>query len=212
MRCSESAENHVVHMCGGQNRRLQFALGVSCLLHALVYAHYCGVLMEGINADAAGSRPAPLHISLSMTGGGSSSDSPHLPDLADTSFSSNTGAVDAPPRVPEAGDELTNATADGDGKLPADERYYTRDMLNQPAQPISDIRMPPELLPLIPPRLLLELWIDKHGSVRKVLPIKPVQVSSSILRSFDALRFTPASRNGLPVNSRKMIELAIDGP
>lgn len=208
----EPAGNHVVHAGSRQNRRLQLALVVSCLLHALVYAHYRSASVEGVDADAAGRRRAALHISLSATDGGSPSDSPHLPALAETSFPSNPGAVVASLQAPDAGDKLAGATVDGDGKLPADEPYYARDMLNRTAQPISDIRLPPELLPLIPSRLLLELWIDKHGSVRKALPIKPVEVSPAVLRSFDALRFTPASRNGSPVNSRKLIELAVDGP
>ncbi len=212
MHWSEPAGNRVVCTSGRQNRRLQLALGVSCLLHALVYAHYRGASVEGIDADAAGSRRAALQVSLPMTAGVSPSDSQHLLNLANTSFSSNTGAVVASSQAPTAGDKLAGTTADGDGTLPADEPYYTRDMLDRSAQPISDIRLPPELLPLIPPRLLLELWIDRHGSVRKVLPIKPVQVSPAVLRSFDALRFIPASRNGLPVNSRKLIELAVDGP
>jgi hypothetical protein len=212
MHCSKPAENHVVHAYGRQSRRLQFALGVSCLLHALVYVHYRGALIEDIDADAAASRRAAPHISLFLTGGASPSNSPHLPDLADTSFSSSASTVVARPRAPEAGDESAGATADGDGKFPPDEPYYTRDMLNRSAQPISDIRLPPELLPLIPHQLLLELWIDRHGGVRKVVPIKPVQVSPAILRGFNAFRFIPASRNGLPVNSRKLVELAVDGP
>lgn len=196
MRWPAPAGNHVTHARDEQNRRLQFALGVSFLLHALVYAHYRGASVESIHPDATGSRRAALHLSLPTTGGASLYDSPRF----------------ASPQALVAGDELAGTTVDGAGKSPADEPYYTRDMLNRPAQPISDIRLPPELLPLIPPQLLLELWIDKHGVVRRVLPIKPVQVSPAVLRSFDALRFTPASRNGLPVNSRKLIELAIDGP
>jgi hypothetical protein len=212
MRCFALAGNRVADARGGKHRRLQFALGVSCLLHALVYAHYRCALVEDIDADAAVSRRAASHVSLFLNGGASSSNSPHLPDLADTSFSPSTSTAVARQRVPEAGDESAGASAEGDGKFLPDEPYYTRDMLNRSAQPISDIRLPPELLPLIPRQLLLELWIDRHGTVRKVVPIKPVQVSPAILRGFNAFRFIPASRNGLPVNSRKLIELVIDGP
>jgi len=202
----------MVAAAGRKNRRMSLALAVSCLIHALVYVHYHGASMKGFGADAADGRRATLHITLSVTGGGSPSNTPHLlPDVADTSLSSNTDAIAAAVRVLEAGDKWAGATADGDRKLPPDEPYYTRDMLNRPAQLISDIRLSPEILSLVPPRLLLELWIDKHGSVRSVLPVKPDQVSPAILRSFEALRFIPASRDGSPVNSRKLIELAIDG-
>jgi hypothetical protein len=207
---SDLSGNHFARASNRQNRCLQFALGLSCLLHALVYVHYRGVPVEGI--DDAGSRRAAIHISLAAPANASPSDPSRFPDFTNTSFPSNAGAVADYRQAPEVRDKSVAATIDGKKKLPAGEPYYTRDMLSRSAQPISDIEIAPELLPLIPPQLLLELWIDKHGSVRKVLPIKPVQVSPSILRSFDALRFTPASRNGLPVNSRKLIELAVDGP
>jgi hypothetical protein len=205
------AGNQLIPAGVRQNRRLQLALAISCLLHALVYVHYRSASMEDIDLDAADSRHTALNITLPVTDGGSSSEAPHLPDLADASHSSNVAAIAVSAQVPEAGDKWAGATTDGDGKLPPDEPYYTRDMLNRPAQPISDIRLTPEMLPLTPPRLLLELWIDKHGSVRSVLPLKPDQVSPAVLRSFEVLRFIPASRDGLPVISRKLIELALDG-
>lgn len=214
VRGSDSAGNHFALVSNRQNRRLQFALGLSCLLHALVYAQYRSTSVQGIASEEAGSRRAAIHISLAASAHASPSDPSHLhlPDFTSTSFPSNAGAVADYRQAPEVSDKSVAAAIDSKSKLPTGEPYYTRDMLSRPAQPISGIEIAPELLSLIRSRLLLELWIDKHGIVRKVLSIDPVQVSPAIIRRFEAIRFTPASRKGLPVNSRKLIELAVDGP
>jgi hypothetical protein len=118
----------------------------------------------------------------------------------------------APADAHEAAQTLNDKSAASAAHV--DEPYYTLDMLDSAAQPASDFSIAPALLAAVRTRLLLEFWIDKSGVVRKLQVIEPAETQDEVAAMIDSLRavrFSPAIRDGMPVNSRKLVELAPDG-
>lgn len=194
---------------------MYIATALSCVLHVVVYAHYRGACPGSIEPGDAGRRREAIHVSLSVPAGGKPAGRLRSQDFREPVAPAHIDSSDAR-KQQRARHEKSIAASPGTHAGPhPDEPYYTLDMLDRSARPMSGIDIAAGLLSSIRSRLLLELWIDRSGDVRKVQLIEPARTSEAlqpVIRSLQAIRFLPAVRGGLPVNSRKFVELAVDGP
>lgn len=91
------------------------------------------------------------------------------------------------------------------------ERYFRFEELSTSAVPLSDFIIP--IKAALPTRInaRVEVYVGRDGMVQvvKVLLINIPSFTEDLKKAIFAARFTPATRNGFPVNSVKAMELSI---
>jgi hypothetical protein len=191
-------------------RRVSVAVMLSGLLHALASMHCFGAGSFTAAQQAEHQRQVMsvgFAVSL-VTSAANEGGPPRLQNAASAVLEPHAAPVKAPEATQTLNDKLVVSSAQ------VDDPYYTLDMLDSAAQPMADFDIAPALLNSIQTRLLLEFWIDRNGEVRELRVIEPAGTRrdvTAIMASLRTVRFRPAMRGGMPVNSRKLVELATDG-
>ena len=99
--------------------------------------------------------------------------------------------------------------------VPTPERWYEAVELDRRAQPLSPVELayPADLagMSAAPAKVRLRLFIDERGALRKL----EVETSGprpafdeAAIRAWEAVRFSPAVKGGVPVKSQKLLEVA----
>ncbi len=176
-------------------RRLGVALGLSLLAHALIAADWGGFPGERVPRWQVEARLEAHAVSAPVA----ERPQPHTPvaPVVTSSFSAvrNSAAETRKQQAPAAA--LNN---------PGDDRhFYSARELDQYPEPLSR----QELLAGAPVSAV-RVWvsIDREGIVRDVVAADAAAQVDAALERLLTIRFQPARRAGLPVNSRVMMELS----
>lgn len=87
-------------------------------------------------------------------------------------------------------------------------RYYPASELDTLAEPLQPILLP-DLEDELPPDTILDVYIDYQGAVQRVVLPEGLDehFAAQVLQRFQTARFSPARKDGMPVNSFKRIAL-----
>lgn len=196
-----------------ERARLQAALAVSFLLHALVLIlptlgerqPEFRVAIKGVQRGS-----YVLNATLALKGEHQFSGIPVPAEGESVPESSTTGRKGVEPPPPE------DPGASGSGLLPVPGfAYYTTDQLTKRPQPLARAELdPPELAPILGSgKIVLRLWIDDRGKAAKVEVISsslPGTFTRATVAGFEKLRFTPGERDGRAVGTVITIEVNYD--
>jgi hypothetical protein len=142
-----------------------------------------------------------------------SADEPKLANRSVGSASKNSQTVRKPITDTRIG--LVELSSEPVGGLSAPYQFLTLDQLDQSASPVSDLGLTlGKIFPLFSGVVLVELWIDDQGRVIHVV-VHQGQSLNAEPSDYEVLlksEFKPAMKDGLPVASRKLIEIDTDQP
>ncbi len=87
-------------------------------------------------------------------------------------------------------------------------RYYPASELDTLAEPLQPILLP-DLEDELPPDTILDVYIDYQGLVQRVVLPEGLDedFAVQVMQRFQTARFSPARKDGMPVNSFKRIAL-----
>ncbi len=87
-------------------------------------------------------------------------------------------------------------------------RYYPASELDTLAEPLQPILLP-DLEDELPPDTILDVYIDYQGIVQRVVLPEGLDehFAAQVMQRFQVARFSPAMKDGMPVNSFKRIAL-----
>ncbi len=87
-------------------------------------------------------------------------------------------------------------------------RYYPANELDTLAEPLQPILLP-DLEDELPPDTILDVYIDYQGVVQRVVLPEGLDANfaAQVMQRFQTARFSPALKDGMPVNSFKRIVL-----
>ena len=186
-------------------RRLVAFGAVSLALHALTFGSY----HPGAGVDhAPGRAPHPvLHAVLA----------PRAPAPLQLDASPAPAPLQDSSPTPPAPDPLPSPTESGPRgtiPIPIAERWYGPTEVDTRAEPLTVVQpdYPAALAGglAVPATVRLRLYIDERGAVRKMEVERSgprAEFDDAALRAWERVRFTPATREGQPVKSQKLIEL-----
>ena len=191
-------------------RRLGVFVAASLVLHAYTFGTYApGAGGYPGTGDLA--HPSVLETRLVRE---------HIP--VQTIAASDESGVDAsrqdPDQTPPPAAALPKSTtgdAHGTVPMPAPERWYEAAELERRAQPLSPVELayPAELagMSAAPAKVRLRLFIDERGALRK-LEVETSgprpEFDEAAIRAWEAVRFSPAMKDGVTVKSQKLLEVA----
>ncbi|MBX9870186.1 MAG: hypothetical protein K2X63_10330 [Burkholderiaceae bacterium] len=111
-------------------------------------------------------------------------------------------ALDFPKQIDES--KIDNPSTEA-------EHYFRFDELGSSAYPLSDFVIPTSAGVLTTINAKVEVYIGRDGVVQdvKVLLINVPNISDKLIAAIKGTEFKPATRNGFPVNSIKVMEIVI---
>lgn len=191
--------------------RLALFTAVSIALHALTLSYTPSAITHAPGADA-----GSLHAVL-------------IGGLAERPVDVQRLASEAPAQAPAAaevsGTAAGSAATDGATaiaaandavELPIPENWFAADQLDTRAEPLETVPLeyPAEFLSSgVTARARILLYIDERGIVRKasVAAVSADTAFGEAARNAWAdVRFSPATKNGAPVKSRKLVEVVFE--
>jgi TonB family protein len=115
---------------------------------------------------------------------------------------------------PDTGARSQGRTGEAGIELPAPEKWYTAREVDQRAEPLTPItlRYPDHAREQpVAGVVRLRLYIDEYGTVRRIRVTAadpPGVFEENAKKSWEAVRFSAARKDGRPVKSQKVIELS----
>ena len=104
------------------------------------------------------------------------------------------------------------AGGDAGNGLPAPDRWLRRSELDEVAKPVTGVRLeyPESASGLRSAQVQLRLFIDERGIVRKLTLEEPGPeraFDEAAVKAWQAVRFSPAMKDGLAVKSQQVVEI-----
>ena len=191
-------------------QRLGVFVAASIFLHALTFGSYApgsgGYQSARDLAHQAVLETRLVHEPAPTQTGGTSGSSP-----ADESRQ----ALDQAPAPAAAVSGFATGDAHGTVPMPTPERWYEAAEVDRRAQPLSPVELayPAELagMSAAPAKVRLRLFIDERGALRR-LEVEASgprpEFDEAAIRAWEAVRFSPAMKDGATVKSQKLLEVA----
>jgi len=190
----------------GRALRLGLFIAASITLHAAIIG---GVRLAPFSGIIGGEAPAypPLEVTIGGEIAQASTDENPQVQAARAVAVARPGGEGAPQR-------RSNASSAGAIEVPAAIKWFTAEELDVRAEPLllREFEYPQGLRGTkIFGKVRLRLFIDEHGFLRKleiVASEPPGVFDTAAEAAWSSVRFSPARKDGAPVKSQKLIEIA----
>lgn len=191
-------------------QRLGVFVAASLFLHALTFGSYApgsaGNTRDGGSPLQTVLQTRLVHEPIQQQAG---------PTARVTSTEGALPGADRKPTQAEAPPEFVTASGRGAVPMPMPERWYEAADLDTRAQPLSPVELayPAELagMSAAPAKVRLRLFIDERGALRR-LEVETSgprpEFDEAAIRAWEAVRFSPAMKDGATVKSQKLLEVA----